>query len=363
MKKFLALALFLALCLPVAGCGSAQAAATTTDSATTTAAETTQAKTTAPAVEEKLAGMVWYSFGDTFITAVRNTIDQVASGTNIKIDAADSQVDIATQTNNFNTLMTKGVDYICVNNINPPGSAEMIAQAKAKNIPILFVNCTSPTEEELASYDKAYHVSSAAEQSGWIQGELAAKYWEEHPESDRNGNGKLDYIMLVGMQGNYDSQMRTEKSIEKVNELGIETNCVQEMLCNWQRAEAMNQVASVMAAKGNDIEFIFANNDDMALGAIEALKAAGYQTDPDKYIPVLGVDATKVGVDAIKEGTLLGTSLNNPVTLGTTVFKIIELIDQGKEVTSDSVGQTVSGKHIWLDYVAITADNTDDASY
>lgn len=312
---------------------------------------------------KSVAGFVWYNYGDTFITAARNSVNKAAEGGNIEILSTDSQFDIAVQANNINTLFAKQVDYICINNISPNDSDSMIAKAKAQDIPILFINCTSPTEDELNSYDKVYHISSAAEQSGWIQGDAVSKYWKANPATaDRNGNGKLDYVMLVGMQGNYDSQMRTDKSIERVIENGIEVNCLSQMLCNWQRGEAMNQVASILAVQGNDIDAIFANNDDMALGAIEALKASGYFKG-DKYIPVVGVDATKVGVSAIEEGTLLATSLNNPVALGNTIYDVLSLLEQGKAVTSESVGKTMTGKHIWLDYVAITKDNVADASY
>ncbi|MDC7125252.1 MAG: galactose ABC transporter substrate-binding protein [Spirochaetales bacterium] len=311
---------------------------------------------------KKVAGFVWYNYADTFITSARTVVANEAVNGPVALLSTDSQNDIAMQANNINALFAKKVDYICINNISPNDSASMIQKAKDQNIPILFVNCTSPTEEELASYDKVYHISSAAEQSGWIQGDAVSEYWKAHSDADRNGNGKLDYIMLVGMQGNYDSQMRTDKSIERVVDNGIEVNCLQEMLCDWQRGKAMNQVASVLAANGNDIDAIFANNDDMALGAIEALKASGYLGD-GPYIPVVGVDATKVGVQAIEEGTLLATSLNNPVTLGKTIYKVLTLLDEGQPITDETVGATMTGKHIWLDYVAITKDNIEDAAY
>lgn len=350
MKKFLSLSLALLLAFTMTACGDASAS---------------EEAGKAGAEEQLVAGMVWYNFGDTFITATRNAVSDAAEGGKIKIDAADSQVDISTQTNNINNLLTKDVDFLTINNINPAGAPEYIAKAKEKDIPVIFVNCDSPSEEDLNSYDKAFHISSAAEQSGYIQGDLASQYWNENPAADRNGNGKMDYIMLVGMQGNYDSKMRTEKSVERVIENGIEVNLIQEALCNWQRAEAQNQVASIIAARRDDIDVIFANNDDMALGAIEALKASGFFADEDSYIPVLGVDATKVGVEAIKEGTLLGSSLNNPVILGSTVYKMIELLSEGKEITTETLGRTVSedGNHIWLDYVQITAENTEDAEY
>lgn len=239
---------------------------------------------------------------------------------------------------------------------------QVIDVARKADIPIIFWNTDSPSDEEMESYGPCYFVSSAAEQSGVVQGEAAAKYWKEHPEADRNGNGKLDYVMLMGQIGNYDTEMRTKYSIETVQDAGIETNCLLEVVCEWQRAKAQDQMASVISANADDIDFVFANNDDMALGAIEALKAANFFTDESTYIPVLGVDATKVGLQAIEDGTLLATSLNNPVTMGKCIYKLLELLETGQEVNSENLGFEIDEhKRVWLDYVAITKDNIEDA--
>ena len=311
----------------------------------------------------EVVGMVWYNFNDTFITNVRNTIRSSAEGGLLDIVDADSQGDIASQNNNVNAMFAKKVDYLVVNSINDNDDGRIINEAKKRDIPVIFVNCNSPTEEELASYDKVFHIASDAPQAGIAQGEMLSKYWNEVPTADRNDNGKLDYIMLIGMPELYDCKMRTIKPIERLNENGIETNCLQEMVCNFSRADAMDKVASFIAARGSEVDAILANNDDMALGAIEALKAAGY-FDDGKFLPVVGVDANKNGVLAIEDGTLLGTAFFNPVELGQTVYKVLDLLRQGKEVTTESVGKTLTGgKHIYLDFITIQADNVEDANF
>ena len=98
----------------------------------------------------------------------------------------------------------------------------------------------------------------------------------------------------------------------------------------------------------------------------QALKAAGFFTDEESYIPVTGVDATEVGCDAIKEGTLLMTSLNNPVTMGKSLYKLMYLLENGEEVTTESLGidgAEVEGHKIVLHYTVITSENVDDAKY
>lgn len=359
MKKLLALVLALVMVLSLAACGAKEEAAAEAPAAEAPAAEA------APA-EEVVAGVCWYNFGDTFIANARSTLNTAAEGGAIKVVDADSLNDVATQTSNINNFYTQGVKYLVVNNINNNAIAEMIEQAKEEGVTLIFANSNSPTDEEFEIYENVYHVSSVATQSGTIMGEALVEYWNAHPEADRNGNGKLDYVMLLGIQGHYDTEVRASYSVQALTDAGIETNCIMETICEYQRATAQNQVASILQANMDDVEAVIACNDDMALGAIEALKAAGFFAGDDSYIPVVGVDATANGVEALKEGTMLCTALNNPVTLGNSVYKLIALLEEGKELNDANVGidgAYVEGHHIYINYVGITAENTEEAAY
>ena len=138
------------------------------------------------------------------------------------------------------------------------------------------------------------------------------------------------------------------------------------VICDFQRAKAQENVEALLASFGDDIDCILADNDDEALGAIAALQAHGYLADEASFIPVVGVDATAPGCQAIREGTMLGTSLNNPVKLAKAVYKLMILLNAGEEVTTESMaleGVNVEGHRVMIDYVPITAENLDDASY
>lgn len=129
----------------------------------------------------------------------------------------------------------------------------------------------------------------------------------------------------------------------------------------WDRVKAQDKMQSFLTSKGDQIEAVFANNDDMALGAIEALKAAGYFTG-GKYIPVVGVDATAPGVKAIEDGTMLGTVLNDAKNQGIATLKIAEVVGKGETPSKDNTGyDIVDGKYVWIDYKKITKDNISDA--
>lgn len=367
MKKTLSLILALAMAGSMTACGGTGTPDAASSAAPPSGAEAAPASAGENTGKQPVAGVCWYNFGDTFIANARNTLNKAAQEDgSIKVTDADSLNDVATQTSNMNNFYTQKVDYLVLNNINTNAISEIVAQAKEKDTTIIFANTNSPSEEDFASFDKVYHVSSVATQSGTIIGEQIAEYWKAHPEADRNGNGKLDYIMLLGIQGHYDTTVRSEYSVKAIQDAGIETNLVQEAICQYQRNEAQNQVASILQARKDDVEAVIACNDDMALGAIEALKASGFFKDESTYIPVVGVDATQLGVDAIKEGTLLGTALNNPVILGNSLYKLMQLLSSGQELTQENLGMdgvSVEGHHININYVGITKDNIEDAAY
>jgi methyl-galactoside transport system substrate-binding protein len=375
MKKK-ALALLLGICMiTMTACGNASSqtsgeapASTADEGAADDAAGAEDAQAQGEAAGSAVAGVVWYNFADTFISNARQTLINIgaADGT-ITITDADSTNDVSTQTSNMNNFFTQGVDYLVLNNINTGAITEICDQIQAEGCYGIFANTDTPSDEDFAKNDKLYSVSSVATQSGTIMGEALAEYWQAHPEADRNGNGKLDYVMLLGIQGHYDTTVRSQYSVQALEDAGIEVNNIGgEIICDYSRATAQEKVAALLANYSDDIDAVIACNDDMALGAIEALKAGGFFTGDDTYLPVCGVDATVNGCQAIKDGTMLVTALNNPVMLAKSIYKVMYLTNSGQEVTTESMGLegvSVEGHRVWLDYSPVTIDNVDQATY
>jgi methyl-galactoside transport system substrate-binding protein len=129
----------------------------------------------------------------------------------------------------------------------------------------------------------------------------------------------------------------------------------------WDRVKGQEKMAAFLAAHGDKIEVVFANNDDMALGAIEALKAAGYFKD-GKFMPVVGVDATAPALKALEEGTLLGTVLNDAKNQGKATFNLALVLAKGETPNKDNAGYEITdGKYVWVPYKKITKDNMSEA--
>ena len=128
----------------------------------------------------------------------------------------------------------------------------------------------------------------------------------------------------------------------------------------WDRVKGQEKMAAFLAANGDKIEAVLANNDDMALGAIEALKAAGYFTG-DKYMPVVGVDATAPALQALEQGTMLGTVLNDAENQGKAAVTLASLLAKGEAISKDSVGfEITDNQYVWIPYQKVTKDNAAD---
>lgn len=304
-------------------------------------------------------GCAIYKFDDTFMTSVRNSILATAEG-KAQVDMVDSQNSQAFQNDRVDMFITKGVDALAINPVDRAAAGVIIQKAKQANIPVVFFN-REPFEDDMAMWDKVYYVGAKAEESGTISGQLIVDYWLAHPEADKNGDGVLQYVMLKGEPGHQDVELRTEYSIKAVTDAGIPVECLAEDHANWDRVRGQEKMAAFLAAHGDKIEAVFANNDDMALGAIEALRAAGYFRG-DKYIPVVGVDATAPALEALKEGTLLGTVLNDAKRQGEATFMLSYVLAQGETPSKENTGyEIVDDKYVWVPYAKITIENWEDA--
>ena len=299
-------------------------------------------------------------YDDTFLTEMRNHMQIKADELGVDVDFTDSKADQTTQNNNIDLYLTKGYEALAVNMQERSAADVVIQKAKADGVPCVFFN-TEPFAEALALYDQVYYVGAKAEESGTMQGVALAAYWDAHPEADKNGDGVIQYVQITGEPGHQDAELRSEYSIKYLTDNGYKVECLAQDTAMWDRVKGQDKMATFLTAHGDAIEAVFANNDDMALGAIEALKASGYFTEGGKYMPVLGVDATEPGKLAIKDGTMLATSLNDAKNQAYATIELCALLANGEKPTEENYAYTVTDeKYVWIPYVAVNADNVDE---
>jgi len=308
----------------------------------------------------------WYTFADTYLTSVRNALVSEFAGIN-NIDATmhDCQEDQARQTEMVRTALTQGTDLLIVN-IVTTGSEEaamnIVNMAKDEDVPIIFFN-REVSDAVINSYDKAAFVGTDADEAGYMQGQAIAEFLLQGDNLSRfdiDGNGEIKYIMLRGEHGNAEAFGRTKFSVQEANRLlegkavlvpspANETSNQYDndgisnyfLMANWSAAIAADLMRTAMTANSltdGSIELIIANNDDAALGAIEAMNEVGFNTGADAagYIPVFGVDATDVAQVAIRDGKMTATILQDAEGMAKTIVALAKNIAAGSDLMANT---------------------------
>lgn len=303
-------------------------------------------------------GVAIYKFGDTFMKGVRKAIGTAAKDI-ATVDIKDSQNSQLTQNDQVDSFIDKKYKVMLINPVDRTAAGVIIDKANTADIPVVFLN-REPFPEDMKKWDKVYYVGAKAKESGTMSGQLIVDYWKLHPEADKNGDGVLQYVMLKGEPGHQDAELRTTYSIQAIEDAGIKVEKLAEDTAMFDREKGRLKMAAFLEAQGDKIEAVLANNDDMALGAIEALKAAGYFSG-DKFMPVVGVDATAPAVKALKDGTMLGTVLNDANNQGKAAIILGALLAKGEIPTKDNVGFDITdNQYVWIPYKKITKNNVNE---
>ena len=242
------------------------------------------------------------------MTTYRNALTKILEDKGYTVTCVDGNNDQAKQTEQINTFITQGVDALIVNPVMTSAADSIIAAVKDADIPTVLIN-REPTAEDLALYDKCCYVGADARQSGTFQGEIIAA---TENKGDFNGNGTVDYAMIMGDPENVDAQYRTEYSIKALEDAGLKVNKLYEQRADWDQTKGQENAANVLSQFNNEVDVIFCNNDAMAMGALQAIEAAGRKVGQDIYL--VGVDALEEAVQAVADGRMTGTVLNDDVS-------------------------------------------------
>lgn len=305
--------------------------------------------------KKPVIGVVVAKFDDTWRTSVRNELYKMAQD-KVEMDIWSGDNLQKTENAKVDLLINRKVNVLVINLVDTVGAAQIIQKAKKANIPVVFFN-TEPAEEDLKKWDKVYYVGAKGEQSGIMQGQILVNYFKSNPTKD----GIIRYVMIEGQTGHPDAVSRTKYSVKTIEDAGLKVQKVAEDTAMWERDKAEEKMETFLQPENNNIDCVIANNDDMALGAIDALKNKGY-FNSGKYIPVVGVDANSSALNALQEGTLLGTVLNDAVNQGKAIFNIASVLANGQVPDKNNSDNTVTdGKYVWIDYKIIKKENIGDA--
>lgn len=306
-------------------------------------------------------GVALYNGEDTFIKSIKDIIVKEAleqekiDDTTIILNVEDSLGNQALQNEQVDNFISQGYDAICVNMVDRTAAAVIIDKAKAFDIPVVFFN-REPVSEDLNRWDKVYYVGAKAEQSGRIQGKLIVDLFRSNLSYiDKNNDNIIQYVMIEGELGHQDALLRTEYSIKTITSFGIQVEKLANDSSSWKRSIAKEKMAKRLQELGNSIEVVLANNDDMALGAIDAIQEAGFEFTKNSNIVVVGIDATTQAIESIKTNLLHGTVLNDNISQGKAIFELAySSVTKAKPITSI---KGFNGKSLLTEYYPVTLNN------
>lgn len=315
--------------------------------------------------DEKILGAGIYSASDNFNSYIGKAITNACDGI-FKTNIEDGQNDQSTQNNQVDTMLAKGASVVAVSVCDVTAAPTLVQKCKdAGNVPIIFFNKEITDYDVINSYENAYQVTSTGGDYGAsIQAQMVIDYWKEHPEMDKNGDGKLQLVYLMGDPGHTASQPRCDYLKSTIEDAGIEIDLLAEDTGMWVTATAKEKMDAWVSKYGDEIECCVAGNDAMALGALSAVEAAGFNTDGEessKYIPIYGIDALPEILSKIESGEITGSVLQDAKTQGQTIVKMAENLTSGKDAVDgiEGVETEEEAKAVRVPYQAITKDNLD----
>ena len=298
-------------------------------------------------------GVTLYDPYDVFLGELMDEFraDVALDPASVKLEVVSASGSQRTQNKQVEDLIADGCDVICVNLVDRTAPSKIIDLAKEADVPIIFFN-RELVEEDLYRWEKLYYVGADAEQSGEMEGEIAAEYITGHPEADTNGDGLIQYYILEGEAGHQDAVVRTEQCVSAMNEAGMSLEKKGYAIANWKLSEARTKITQYINENGNDLELILANNDAMALGAIEAY------TDLGLEMPVIvGIDGTNDGLTAVKERQMAGTVYNDKKGQADAMYQLASALATGGSLNDLEL---TDGKYYRTPYEKITLDNVKE---
>ena len=273
------------------------------------------------------AAVLLYRFDDTYISLVRQSLEQIQKNNQGKVEFTfyDGKNDQIIQNETIDAIMeNKSADLLLLNIVDVKKSYEVINKIKDFNIPVVLFNREPLNIDSVQSYAKACFVGTNASEAGILQGNIIINEWNKNKAvMDIDGDNILEYIMLIGENNNKEAIARTQYSISTINDAEIQTRELASTVCEWDKQLAKDKFEQLYLYYGNKIEAIISNNDEMAIGAIEALQKYGYNLgDPSKTITVVGVDAIPAAQELIKKGEMTGSVLQDAPAMAEACYAI-----------------------------------------
>lgn len=280
-------------------------------------------------------------FDDNFLTVLRNGMDEHAGtldGVDLQIE--DAQNDVGKQLNQIQNFVASGVDAIIVNPVDTDATVAMSKAAADAGIPLVYVNREPVNVDDLP--DNQAFVASDEKESGTLETQEICRLLKEQ---GKEGGAKI--VVMQGELSNQAARVRTQDvhDVIATDECSFMT-IEEEQTANWNRTAAADLMTNWLTA-GVEFDAVVANNDEMAIGAIQALKANG--TDMETMI-VGGVDATQDALASMAAGDLDVTVFQDAAGQGGGAVDAALALAKGEDVD----------QKVFIPFQLVTPDNMEE---
>lgn len=279
-------------------------------------------------------------FDDNFLTVLRNGIQKYADDNGDTVQIEDAQNDVAKQLDQINNFIASGVDAIIVNPVDTSATQAMSDAAAAGNVPLVYVN-RQPINLDTLPDNQAFVASNEVD-SGTLETKEICRLFKEA------GKAEASVYVIMGELSNQAAVQRTQDIYDVIEgpDCGVKINIIDKQTSNWRRDEAQNLMTNWLSTN-TPFDGVIANNDESAIGAIQALKAAGVDM---ASVVVGGVDATQDALAAMQAGELDVTVFQNAAAQGSgSVDAAVKL----------AKGEAVEQK-VWVPFELVTPANIND---
>ena len=348
MKKALAALLAVGLAAGVMfGCGpkkeeaAAQSAEAAVKSAVKEAAEEVTKEVVAETGGAGLKLGICLPTRDQYWTTFEGSCVANAEAAGMEAQVVECKEDISTQISQIETFKNNGFDAVIIGLSSNDSYQEAITAAG--DMKIVFFN-RAVTDTKCLDGKQTVYVGMAEYDAGYAQGVWLADYFSAGDKKDLKG------MMFMGVLGQQSVTDRTQGAKDALKDAGYNVEWVFEDTAEWDRAKAMDKFVQ-FANSGKEFDFVVCNNDEMALGCIEGCTSSGKAID----FPIVGIDATEVGCNAVLEGTLQMTVNQNPIGQGEVAIDCVVALCSGQACPGADSSNIVA-----TDAVPVTADNVEE---
>ena len=304
-------------------------------------------------------GVITYTQDDPFINGLTDELKaQLKAMENkerrIIVSTKSGNDDQQEQNEKVEEMIDAGCDVLCINLVDRTAPSRIVRMARNEDIPVIFFN-REPVREDLMQWEKLYYVGCDAEQSGIMQGEIAEEYIKSHPEVDKNQDGKIQYVLLEGEAGHQDAISRTEYSVKTLMKNDVILEKLSYQLADWNRGQAENRMNRLISQYGKEIELVISNNDEMALGAVEAYRTVGYARED--WPVIFGIDGLEDALKAVKAGEMQGSILNDRVDQAKEMAKMAVKLFEGEDFDQENLKED---RYYFSEYQKVDSSNIDE---